>query len=81
MLWYPLLSSAISILWKSCDVTSQADETNTVQGNVSSGRVPLNGIPNYAGSPLFSLEPLIDSTDIVFYFVLMHCFLPCIRLT
>lgn len=70
MLWYPLLSSAISILWKSCDVTSQADETNTVQGNVSSGRVPL-----------FSLEPLIDSTDIVFYFVLMHCFLPCIRLT
>ena len=62
-------------------MTSQADERNTVQGNVSSGRVPLNGIPNYAGSPLFSLEPLPDSTDIVFYFVLMHCFLPCIRLT
>lgn len=62
-------------------MTSQADETNTVQGNVSSGRVPLNGVPNYAGSPLFSLEPLFDSTDIVFQFVLMHCFLPCIRLT
>lgn len=56
---------------------------HTVQGNVSSGRVPLNGIPNYAGSPIFSLEPLIDSTDStdVLYFVLMHCFRPCIRLT